>query len=200
MNNDIFTVIIMFLIVIIVYKRFNVETLTIQDPKTKISYEISEDYPDYKKAYENMKELNQYVIKVIKSIKTERDNGFDFDDKKYFIDNLLKRYNPDVLIENEPNNSDTSYVMNKGDSLHICLRDKEGKLHDSNILRFVVLHEITHIGSKEPQHGREFWTNFKWLLHFLENHQLYKPVDYSKKPTIYCGLKLANNPYFMDFN
>ena len=37
-------------------------------------------------------------------------------------------------------------------------------VEDDNLLLFVFLHELTHIGSECDQHEPEFWDNFKFLM------------------------------------
>ena len=78
---------------------------------------------------------------------------------------ILKRFNDSVVEANHEDNS-TSYTINKGEEMHVCLRekDKHTKLHDMNTLMFVVLHELAHVMSDSVGHNKEFKDNFKFIL------------------------------------
>ncbi len=116
------------------------------------------------------------------------------------IDHLLNNYNPDVFYENDPRYSnDTSYTVNKGQTMYVCLRQKDDPriLVDENTLLFVFLHEITHNSNYRGWgHGKDFWTIFKTILHEAKLAGIYSPIDYSKYPVNYCGLKIDYSPYF----
>jgi len=114
------------------------------------------------------------------------------------IDNLLNNYNPDNMYENDPRfSSGTSYTMNKGSSMHVCLRDKTDptKLVDFDTLIFVLLHEISHIANYNGWgHDTQFWQTFKFILHEAVLAGIYKPVNYKTQPKNYCGLTIAYQP------
>lgn len=116
------------------------------------------------------------------------------------IDHLLDNYNPDVFYENDPRRSpDTSYTINKGDAMYICLRrrDNPHQLVDENTLLFTMLHEISHIANYRGWgHGNDFWACFKFILHEAELAGIYRPVDYAKYPVDFCGLLINWNPLF----
>lgn len=99
----------------------------------------------------------------------------------------------------EPGDDNTSFTINKGELLSICLReDKDGRpFHDYNTLCFVVIHELAHIASVSEGHNYEFIENFKFLLKEAVAMGYYSPVDYSKHPFMYCGkVKVTNNPFY----
>lgn len=116
------------------------------------------------------------------------------------IDHLLDNYNPDVFYENDPRiANDTSYTLNKGSSMYICLRRKDDptKLVDENTLLFVILHEASHIANyNDFGHSRAFWQTFKFILHEAVLTGIYKPIDYEKHPVNYCGLTLSWSPLY----
>jgi hypothetical protein len=116
------------------------------------------------------------------------------------VENLLDRYNPEQFYENDPKmSSKTSYTINKGDKMHICLRDRNNpdKLIDPNLLMFVHLHECAHIANyNNIGHEPQFWEVFKFILHEAVLAGIYTPVDYSKAPMDFCGLHVNHNPLF----
>ena len=107
------------------------------------------------------------------------------------LDNLAE-----IKMEESPFEDDTSsYTVNKGELIALCIRNKEDKdFHDWNTLLFVLIHELGHVASVSTGHNQEFITNFKWLLERANEAGLYKPVDYSKSPITYCGVRVTNNP------
>lgn len=115
-------------------------------------------------------------------------------------DYLLDNYNPDVFYENRPNGgAETSYTINKGAAMYICLRDARDptKLVDRDLLKFVLLHEMAHIANYSGWgHDEQFWTVFKWLLHEAQSAGVYTPVDYARTPQDYCGLLVYYQPLF----
>lgn len=115
---------------------------------------------------------------------------------------LLSNYDPHTFVEHIPKDeSNNSYVKNKGEEFGLCIREKQSgqdKLHDFNTIQFVILHELSHLASRGIGHGHEFFKNFKMLLQDAHSFGLYNPVDYSKKPIQYCNIMLTSNPYYLD--
>lgn len=111
---------------------------------------------------------------------------------------LNKKFNPDNMREAEDSKDQTSYTINKGEMIHLCLRHKndDKSLHDHNLLMFVVIHELAHIMSKSIGHNQEFYKNFKFLLTEAVEAGIYSPVNFQNNPVKYCGVKVTNNPYF----
>ena len=120
---------------------------------------------------------------------------------------LLARYNPDNLIENSPldPSGGTSYVIEKGSLLALCLREKDPSLggdplahdiHPLNTLTFVLLHELAHIAVIDQQHPPIFWSAFKFLLAEAARIGEYAPQDYEAEPIEYCGLLIEYSPLF----
>ena len=115
--------------------------------------------------------------------------------------NLVDRYNPQSIMENSMTSTDTSYSENKGEKIVLCLRDKTNPpgypFVDINTVMFVVLHEMAHLMTAELSTGKhtpEFWANFRRLLEDASRIGIYTPVNYSKSPVDYCGMKITDSP------
>jgi predicted metal-dependent hydrolase len=131
--------------------------------------------------------INNDVIKLINSLSNEKD-------KKY--KRLIKNYNPDSLNENLDNNNYKAYSLNKGEEIVICIRNKDNTLiNDKNTILFVIIHELSHIMTKETGHPPIFWENMNLLLKKANEIGIYEPIDYNKYPTDYCGMIIDNSPY-----
>ena len=96
------------------------------------------------------------------------------------------------MSENNGKGKDTSYSVNKGDELVICLRSKKkwNEFHDKNLIMYVILHELSHIGCPGYGHGDLFKKIFAFFTQVAIELKLYSYVDYSKNPVIYCGLEI----------
>ena len=114
------------------------------------------------------------------------------------VKRLIKKFNPNNICESTPNNKHTSYSINKGEKIVMCLRTKDGlnTLIDINTLMFVILHEITHVMTLSVGHTKEFWSNFKFILKVSVKLNIYNKVDYSKEPQPYCGIKVTDSPLY----
>jgi len=109
---------------------------------------------------------------------------------------LLKHFNSDEVIEKTTGNP-TALTVGKGRKMYICLRNANGAFIDENIIMFVVLHECAHVMHYDGWgHETNFWVVFKFLLGEAISAGIYTPVNYYNSPTMYCGLKVAYNPYY----
>jgi hypothetical protein len=109
------------------------------------------------------------------------------------------RSDPDRFLESTPDAQHTSYSVNKGESVHLCLRQRQGpdeSLVDENVMTFVALHELAHICTESVGHGPDFWNNFGWLLKEAEANQLYRYTDFSAHPVSYCGVYITDSPRY----
>lgn len=112
------------------------------------------------------------------------------------VDRMYERFQYTELSEADGNEKNTSYSINKGEKVVLCLRQKDGtnQFADENIILFVALHEISHIMTKSVGHTDEFWSNFKFVLIDAQNAGIYKCIDFESKPQKYCGITITNSP------
>lgn len=108
---------------------------------------------------------------------------------------------PKRFYEATPDSEYSSYSVNKGDSIHLCLRQRDEEkenLVDENIMVFVALHEMGHVITPPTvaSHGSEFWNNFGWLLREAEAIEIYKYQDFRAHPVKYCGEKITDQPKY----
>ena len=67
-----------------------------------------------------------------------------------------------------------------------------------NILTFVTLHEIGHIGTREIGHTPLFWNNFAWILKQAEEIGIYEYQDFAEQPVPYCGISITDQPIYKE--
>lgn len=138
--------------------------------------------------YLNMKSID--VIKLLRK-KVEKLPSNLTPTQEVLIDlynTLRKNYNPDALYERLKyyNYNSTSFSYNKGEQLVMCLRDKNGKLHEDHVIMLVLLHELTHIGYKGWGHPKLFWLRYNIMCDVIAQDQWYSSLDV-KEPVCYCG-------------
>lgn len=187
-------------------------------------FQVIGDYPDHTDAARLMSDVNNDVINFLRYLKQKylvvrrRSDGtiirigdlMDGDSPAEYeqvyperivniVKRMVKKYNPQTVVENRPGSSkETSYTVDKGRRMHICLRDKTThRLHSRNTVLFVTLHELSHIGNEGWGHGvHDFWPTFKFLLAEADTFGILPAVDYSKHPEMYCGLDIRYSPLF----
>lgn len=106
---------------------------------------------------------------------------------------LKNNFNPDVLKEGIDDPNYTTYTVNKGEEIVLCLRT-DGKLVDINVLTFVCIHELSHIGNETIGHDEPFWDFFRELLLEAINIGIYTKYDYRAKNVKYCGMTITDSP------
>ena len=106
---------------------------------------------------------------------------------------LMANYRPERVSEGVDTPGYTSYSVNKGEQIVLCLRNKD-KLMDINTMMFVVLHEFAHLATESIGHTEEFWTNFKWILEESMNIGIYTRQDFKTTNVDYCGIKITSSP------
>jgi hypothetical protein len=201
-NELIFSIIIVAVILYINNHKHEFMTTEKMSQLDQRSYRVSNSFKNTHEAADKLAKLHEFMINYLRYIKKK----FIIDQhgtvvQRQFVARVLKNYNPDVIFENNPAmGEETSYVTNKGEKFGICLREKVGsnanKIHREDILRFVMLHELSHLGTLTYGHNNEFWNSFKFVLIQATDAGLYTPIDYSRSEVNYCGLNVQFNPYF----
>lgn len=122
------------------------------------------------------------------------------DAKKPFVEQMDRNFDadPSRFSESTPDANYTSYSVNKGEKVYMCLRQRNEKeeLVDENIITFVALHELAHIGTVDIGHTPLFWNNFGWLLKRAEELQIYQFTDFAAHPVEYCGIRITDQPTY----
>ena len=126
---------------------------------------------------------------LIKWLQEENNKEF-----KPYLNRLINKINNIEFEENLLNNDSTSYSVNKGEELVFCLKSKKtGKLHDINLIMYVVLHEIAHIMCPEYGHGPLFIKIFKYITEESIKLGIYKKIDFENNPQEYCGMVINSS-------
>ena len=121
--------------------------------------------------------------------------------EKLQVKQLRQNFKPEPsrISESTPDAEHTSYSVNKGESVHLCLRQRQGNnesLVKENVMTFVALHEMAHMITTTIGHGPDFWNNFGWLLKISEEQGIYTYEDFAAHPVSYCGVKITDSPKY----
>jgi hypothetical protein len=119
------------------------------------------------------------------------EKSFSLNDERVRL--LKKNFRPDRLKEGVDTPGYTSYSINKGEQIVLCLRSND-KLVDLNTMIFVVLHEFAHLSTESIGHTEEFWDNFKWILEESINIGIYTKQEFKVKNIEYCGMTITSSP------
>lgn len=122
--------------------------------------------------------------------------------EKPFVKQLLDNFDCSAsrFSESTPDAQYTSYSVNKGEKVYMCLRQRDDKeeLVKENIVLFVALHEMSHVGTASIGHTPEFWNHFSWVLKQAEHVKIYEYTDFAAHPVEYCGVHITDSPTYKE--
>jgi predicted metal-dependent hydrolase len=190
-GNELVMIIIAFFVIVIILTKYDSVTskLTIVESLVDNDSHLVQNLPDKDKAADMIATLKKKTSFLCKKMLEDHPN-------KKRVKRLYEKFNSDNIMESDSNSKHTSYSINKGEKVVICLRSKDEKkeLVDPNTVMFVTLHELAHIMTKSIGHTEEFWNNFKFILKEAVKNNIYSCVDYKKNPQKYCGIEVTDNP------
>jgi hypothetical protein len=122
--------------------------------------------------------------------------------EKPFVSQILRNFDFSAarFTESTPDAQYTSYSVNKGEKIFMCLRQRNEKeeLVQENVVVFVALHEMSHVGTASTGHTPEFWNNFAWVLKQAEHIKIYQYTDFAAHPVEYCGVHITDSPTYKE--
>lgn len=182
------SVIIILIIIIfisLIYLIGNTYGVYIKSPVTNKTY-LLKSTGDISKALNIMETLDINIKKIVNKLDETIMNYPRY--YKYLL-NLTKKINKIKLYENVYNRG-TSYNINKGKYIIVCIRSKKDVFYDMNTLMYVIIHEIAHIACPEYGHTSLFKNLNEILLNIAIELNIYTFVDYNMYPVNYCGIIL----------
>lgn len=144
------------------------------------------DRPDSAEAANMLAVVNANLTKLVKHMYAKFSKDKD-------VGTLYDRYKGEALQEARYDTENTSFSLNKGQAIHLCLRQSNGQFVDMNTLIYVAIHELAHVMTPTIGHDKSFWSNMQRLVKNASEIKLYDYVDYSKKPTKYCGIQISSS-------
>lgn len=190
MDNFIYIyLIVIFILLTYIYYQSSNGDLVKQKSQIDGNEYLVRNLPDKQNAADLIANTKDKILQLSKHL----EDSFSKDER---TERIIINFKPDRIMESMPDSKYTSYSVNKGEKVVLCLRSRNSdeKLVDDNLLMFVALHELTHICTKSVGHTEEFWENFKWLLKRSIEINIYKKHDFKKKPEEYCGTTITDSP------
>ena len=190
MDNFIYIyLIVIFILLAYIYYQTSNGDLVKQKSNIDGNDYLVRNLPDKQQAADLIANTKNKILQLSKYL----EDKFSKDER---TERIIINFKPDRIMESMPDSKYTSYSVNKGEKVVLCLRSRNSdeKLVDDNLLMFVALHELAHICTKSVGHTDEFWDNFKWLLERSIEIDIYQKHDFKKKPEEYCGTTITDSP------
>jgi len=171
---DYFVLFIGIIILFLYIKSYYGEVEYVKSKKDN-QYYLVRKLPDKENAANLLSQLGDELDKLVKHMMAKYPDNKD-------VKRLYANFNKNNISEGSPDSSYTSYSVNKGEKIVLCVRQKDEKnsFVDKNVLMYVSVHELAHLMTEEIGHTTTFWTNFKFLLTEAVSIGIYKKVDYAK--------------------
>ena len=181
-------IIIALLISLLIYGNYDTFMDMVESNINFKSYPVQE-LPNNHIAADKLAKIELFIDKLLSHL----NNNYPDDERTVRLNKRLDKLN---IQESEIDENTTSYTVNKGEIISVCVRNKDNNtFHEYQLLLFVVIHELAHVASTSFGHNDEFNENFIWLLNESQNVG-YQPQDYNENPVRYCGMDVKNNPLY----
>lgn len=186
-------IIIVLLVIYVIYYWYNYDNMTFVKSPIDSKFYMVRNLPDKMKAVNILSTLRNNILILKRELEYKKDS--EYKEYKEYIERLSDRFHDATISENNNKDETTSYSVNKGEELVLCLRSKkeENTFHDLNTLMYVVLHEISHIACPEYNHTPLFKKIFAFFTKISINLNMYKRIDYSNTPIEYCGITISDS-------
>ncbi|GAX85683.1 hypothetical protein CEUSTIGMA_g13098.t1 [Chlamydomonas eustigma] len=148
--------------------------------------------PDSQRAAEILAALNAKLTRLVRHMVASYPNDRS-------VEFLYANYNPAALSEGGTEVGYTSYAVNKGEKIVVCLRQKAGNgqkedaFVDENVLTYVAIHELAHLMTEIVGHTTDFWDNFRRLAREAIAIGVYERIDFEAAPEPYCGIIISSS-------
>lgn len=192
-----FLIFIIFIIIIVFFKVTN-SNMTFIKSDIDNNFYMVRNLEDKQTASNVIAYNRNKIIKFINHLNENKNTKYkDYSD---YINRLVDKITDLNIVENNGEGNFTSYSVNKGEELILCLRSKIEKniIHDNNLIFYVILHELSHIASpvyedEYNNHGPVFNKIFSFLINTAIENNFYNKIDFSSKSIEYCGIYINDS-------
>jgi len=184
-----FLLLIIGIIIFIKYQKNNVVYIT-----SELDHQpyLVRDLHDKQYASNMLAKIKQNIIIITNYLVTNKDKYPDYIE---YINQLNTRIKNVEVLESTEDSVYTSYSVNKGEQIVFCLRSRNirNKLHEFNLLMYVVIHEMSHVACPEYGHTPLFKKIFAFITQESINIGIYKRMDFANEPEEYCGMMITDS-------
>jgi predicted metal-dependent hydrolase len=159
------------------------------------NYYLVRNTDDKKETANILGKIRKDVLNLSNFLYENKDEKNNKEYKEY-IELLQSKAKDIIFVESTQNSIYTSYSVNKGEQIVFCLRTKDfkQKIHEYNLIMYVVLHEISHVACPiYDNHGPLFKKIFAFLTKEAIKLNLYEKIDFGANPQMYCGMKITDS-------
>jgi hypothetical protein len=195
MNLKLFIFILIILCLsIYVYFKTTHPDMTYEKSDIDDVYYLVRNTEDKQAASNTLAKMRNNLLKLSNYLYQNKDNEKY---KKYseYITRLYNKMPSIIILESTHNSIYTSYSVNKGEQIIFCIRiNKQGNIHDINLMMYVALHEISHVACPiYDNHGPLFKEIFAFITHAAIDIDIYKKIDFNKHSENYCGMQISDS-------
>ena len=185
-------IILIIIVLIILFVKFGNKDMVYVKSDIDGEQYLVRDTHDKQQAANFLARIKENIMFITKNLYENKDK---YKENEQYITQLKNKITNCIIVESSENSVYTSYSVNKGEQLVFCLRSRNnvGKLHDVNLLMYVVLHEISHIMCPEYGHTALFKKIFAFVTTEAIKLKLYNKIDFANVPTEYCGLTITDS-------
>lgn len=186
-------IIVFILVLSIFYKSTCTEVIYVESDIDNSSY-LVRDLPDKQKAANMLARIKKNIFEITDYLVKNKETDMCKEYSSY-IDQLVTKIQDVVINESSEDSKYTSYSVNKGEQLVFCLRSisDKNKIHDLNVLMYVVLHEIAHVACPEYGHTELFKKIFAFFTTVAVSMNMYTKIPFNETPVEYCGLTISDS-------
>ena len=183
--TEAFVLFVLVVIVVMYVRQYYGEVEIVSAPDDGRRYVVRK-LPDAKKAARLLARINAKLSRLVQHMVAKFPGDAD-------VRRLQDNYNPDALSEGGTEVGYTSYSVNKGEKIVMCLRQPDDEFVDENVLVYVAVHELGHLMTDEIGHTPKFWANFKRLAAEAVDIGVYTKVAFGERPQPYCGISITSS-------
>lgn len=183
--TEAFILFVMIVIIFMYIKQYYGEVEIVR-AKTDDRRYIVRKLPDAQEAAELLARINAKLARLVEHMASSYPSDAA-------VLKLHRNYNPDSLSEGGTEVGYTSYSVNKGEKIVMCLRQRDDSFVSENVLVYVAIHELGHLMTSEVGHVPAFWQNFRRLVQEAIAIGVYTRVDFDSQPQPYCGISITSS-------
>lgn len=190
----IFAYLVIIIFVFLIFALFKLEKHEVKYVKSELNNReyLVRDLPDKQAASNLLSRIHMNIIRLVDHLYQYKDSTYS--KHKVAIERIKNKINNTIINESGEDSSYTSYSVNKGEQIVFCLRSKyNGELHDINLLMYVAIHELAHVGCESYGHTQEFKELFAFLISVAITLNMYTKINFKENPLEYCGLIISEH-------
>lgn len=195
-NLQTFVIILIIIFVLIfIYYRISTNNMTYVKSNIDEHFYLVRNVQDKQEASNELARIRNNIINISDYLYNNINNE---QYKKFvpYIKILHNKVRNIIIVESSQDSIYTSYSVNKGEQIVFCLRSRHtgNKLHDMNLMMYVVLHELSHVACPiYDNHGELFKEIFTFLTTTAISLGFYNKINFDTHPEEYCGLIISKS-------